>query len=331
MLLVTTDGLRWQEVFTGAEAGLLDPKDEGVRKEFWRDTPEERRRALMPFLWGTVAMQGRVWGDRLRGGSAQVSNAKRVSYPGYQEMLCGFADPRIAGNDKKPNPEVTVLEWLNRRPGFKGRVAAFGNWDRLPFILNRERSGLHILAPGEDIRDEPLSPRQSAINDLRRATPARWEEDTYDSFTHYSALEHLRRHKPRVLYILYEETDEWAHEGRYADYLRAARRVDGFLRELWETVQAMPEYRGRTSLIVSTDHGRGSGERWNDHNEGVPGSENIWIAAMGPGVAPRGEVSGGPRAHLSQIAATVAALAGEDYARAVPRAAPPLDLGLLIP
>ena len=59
VVLITTDGLRWQEVFAGAdetlltkEAGVAEPAE--LRREFWRDTPAARREALLPFLW-TVA------------------------------------------------------------------------------------------------------------------------------------------------------------------------------------------------------------------------------------------------------------------------------------
>jgi hypothetical protein len=55
--------------------------------------------------------------------------------------LCGFADPRIASNDKIPNPNVTVLEWLHNKPEFRGKVAAFGAWDTFPAIFNAERPG----------------------------------------------------------------------------------------------------------------------------------------------------------------------------------------------
>src|SRR6185503_18247213 len=61
VVLVTYDGLRWQEVFSGADEVLLTKENGGVRdvqaerKAFWRDTPEARREALLPFLWGTVA------------------------------------------------------------------------------------------------------------------------------------------------------------------------------------------------------------------------------------------------------------------------------------
>ena len=54
------------------------------------------------------------------------------------------------------------------------------------------------------------------------------------------------------------------------------------------------------------------------------GSENIWIAVLGPDTPQLGERSHTGEVHQAQIAATMAALLGKDYRKAVPAAAPPL-------
>ena len=119
VLIVTFDGLRWQEMFGGYDATLNNKTDGGVSKpeplevRFDRPTPEARRAALLPFLWSVVARDGQILGDPSRGSRVRVTNGLRFSYPGYNEMLAGFADPRVDSNDKKVNPNLTVLEWLN--------------------------------------------------------------------------------------------------------------------------------------------------------------------------------------------------------------------------
>src|SRR5687768_10188825 len=146
VFLIATDGLRWEEVFTGAELALMNSTNGGVadanalKKKFWRETPEERRRALLPFFWSEIASRGQIFGNQHKGSVALITNDKRFSYPGYNEYLTGIADPRIDSNDKIPNPNTNVFEWLNTRRGFKGRVAAVVNWDVVPWILNTERS-----------------------------------------------------------------------------------------------------------------------------------------------------------------------------------------------
>ena len=55
-------------------------------------------------------------------------------------MLAGYPDPRIDSNREFPNPNPNVLEFLNQRPGFENKVAAYGTWDRLTSIVNAERT-----------------------------------------------------------------------------------------------------------------------------------------------------------------------------------------------
>jgi hypothetical protein len=88
--------------------------------------------------------------------------------------------------------------------------------------------------------------------------------------------------------------------------------------------QSMPAYKGRTSLVVAVDHGRGAAASdWSDHGRKVPAAERTWIAVMGPGTPPLG-LREGLTVTTAQVAATIAALVGEDYRRAVPAAAPAL-------
>jgi hypothetical protein len=90
-------------------------------------------------------------------------------------------------------------------------------------------------------------------------------------------------------------------------------------------MQAMPEYRGSTTFIITTDHGRGSkGKEWRDHGEKIDGAEDIWIAVIGPDTPALGERMNTGRVTQSQIAATIAALLGEDYLKAMPNAGAPL-------
>jgi hypothetical protein len=166
--------------------------------------------------------------------------------------------------------------------------------------------------------------REQAINDVAADLPPFWEGAPFDAPIMQAALECLRARRPRVLYVLLGETDEWAHEGRYDLYLDAASRSDRFIERLWRTAQAMPDYANRTALVIATDHGRGAeAGDWTDHGRKVPAAERTWIAVMGPDTPPRG-LRESVTVTSGQVAATVAALVGEDFRAAVPAAAVPL-------
>ena len=306
IIFVMTDGLRWQEVFRGADPALSKDK-------------RQSRSELMPFLWNNIAHDGQIYGNRDKGSEAFVTNGLNFSYPGYNETLCGFVDPGIRSNDKIPNPNVTVLEWLNAKPGFRGKVAAFGAWDVFPFIFNAARAGFTVNAGYDPLEALPGSPRIELLNNLKRDGPRVWPDEAFDSVPFYTAMEYLKLKHPRVLYLSLGETDDWAHAGKYPEYLESAHRVDDYLKRLWEAVQASPQYRGKTTLIFSPDHGRGEGTEWTGHGEKITDSKYIWMAFLGPDTPALGERTNVPPVTQNQIAATLAALLGEDYPASVPK------------
>ena len=326
VFLIISDGFRWQEVFTGAEAGLMNETNGGVKNpkalnaEFWRDTPEARRQALLPFIWSEAQRHGQIFGNQAKGSVVSVTNGKKFSYPGYNEILTGRGDPRIDSNDKEPNPNETVFEWLNKRSGLRGRVSLLGTWDVFPYIFNIERSRLPIWPSWEIQFEQSRINISGIVNDMVRDTTPIWDDLTYDSLLFHAATVHVQRKHPRVVFLGFGETDEWAHAGRYDLYLTAAHHVDDFVRRLWITTQNMRQYRDKTTFILTADHGRGSGPKaWRDHGEKVEGAEGDWIAIIGPDTPPLGERTDVGPITESQLAATIAALLGEDFHHAFPQ------------
>lgn len=327
VILIHTDGLRWQEVFTGADPALLPKPDSRhpLIKQYWRETPEARRELLLPFFWQVIAKEGQLYGNQNKGSVVRVTNNKWFSYPGRNEFLTGSADPRINSNAKIPNVNVTVLEWLHQKPAFKNAVAAYSAWDVVPFIINRERCGFPVMGGWEPVPEPTPSPRMALLNDLIRDTTPANPAEVYDSFIFQAALEHLVVKQPRVLFVDFLETDHWAHAGQYGAVLHAAHQFDAYVRRLWETVQASERYRNKTTLLLLTDHGRGlAPENWKHHGRKIEGAQYIWMAFLGPDTPALGERSNCPPLTQSQLAATLAAFLGEDYHQAVPSAAPPV-------
>ena len=335
VILVMIDGMRWQEVFRGADPELLKtlgsdmPGDAKQRAElasqrYSGDTEEKRRQALMPFLWSVVSTQGQLFGNRDLGSDSHVINGLNFSYPGYSETLTGLADPRVNSNDNVPNPNPTVFEWLNAKPEFAGKVAAFGAWEVFDGIFRSQKCGFVVNAGYEPLTAIQPTPKLELLNTLKRETVRIWPDEPFDPMPFQTAIEYLKIKKPRLVFLGLGETDDWAHAGSYAEYLNAAHLADDYLRQIWELVQSMPEYRGKTTLIVLPDHGRGNGAKWTDHGEKVPESMQTWMAFLGPDTPPMSERKNSQPVTESQIAATLAAMLGEDYRATVPKAGAPI-------
>lgn len=327
LILITLDGLRWQEVFGGIDSVLAQDErfnqgqGERLLGRYGAETPEASRAKLMPFLWSTVAAEGQIWGNRTYGNAVRNANPYWFSYPGYSELLCGYVDTAINTNSYPPNPHTNLLEYLHQQPGFAGKVAAFGAWEAFDRILNAERAGFPVVSGNDDCGGADPSPREQLLNDMKRdAYMPFGQGEQLDVFTHYAALEYLRDHRPRVLYIAYGETDEWAHHGHYRDYLDAARQTDAWIEAIWAWVQADPAYRDKTALFITTDHGRGDQVKaeWTSHGQRIADSYETWFAAMGPGLPARGEVKTLAEHEQRQLAQTLAAWLGLHFEAAHP-------------
>ena len=338
VVLVTIDGLRWQEVFKGANEQLLHnnkfvKEAETLQQHFGQANEEEKRKALMPFLWNVTNKQGVLLGNRDNQSNMSVSNQWHFSYPGYSEIFTGYADNSLNSNHKVLNPQISFLEYLNKKPAYQHKLAAFGSWDVFPFILNKPRSQLYINAGFDSAENSnngyQISENITLLNALQKEIPSPWHNVRLDSFTYRFAKDYLLKQKPKVLTISLGETDDFAHDGRYDQYLYSAHRSDHFIADLWHTIQTTQGYKNNTVLMITTDHGRGStAEDWQHHasklavqtymkdlnkfKEGIVGSENIWFAAIGPGIKKVGELSTKTEIKQNQIAATILKVLDED-------------------
>ncbi len=325
IVIVTLDGMRWQEVFQGADRVLLLNKkythDSSTNENFWRNDTISRRKSLFPFLWSVVANQGQIYGNRWYANKVDNANPYKFSYPGYNEIFTGYPDVRVNSNEKVLNPNTNVLEFLNKQSGYHGKVAAFTTWDVFPYILNKWRSGIYINSDMDSLNFR--SAGSSLLNDMQTLSsqPINVRPDV---ITYLAAREYMKTYKPKVLFIGFDETDDFAHGGEYDQYLKSARAEDGMIRDLWNYIQSDEQYRNKTTLIITCDHGRGDAvkDNWRDHGDEISDAGQIWIAAIGPDTKALGEVKTAGILYQEQLAATFSHLLGFSFTAEHPVAQP---------
>lgn len=316
LVIVTIDGVRWQEIFSGADSSLLFSNkfistDSAEKiQQYWNTSPVKRREMLFPFLWNIIAKQGQLYGNRQYGNNMQVKNRYWFSYPGYNEIFSGYPDTLINSNDYPANPNEHFLSFINKQPGYKNKVAAFTNWSAFGRILNEEKNDFIISYGNKSLPGSITSKSKVllALSNMQSYMPALWETDRLDGLTYAITKEYLEGFKPKIIYLSLGETDEWAHSGKYDFYLDAAHKADAMLQDLWQTLQVNPFYRNNTYLLITTDHGRGIDSNWTSHNNKIPLSNETWMAAMGPGLAAAGEIKTKENIFNAQLAQTMASL-----------------------
>ncbi|MEO6134940.1 MAG: alkaline phosphatase family protein [Ginsengibacter sp.] len=326
LVIVTLDGMRWEEVFGGADSALLKNKNftrdsAGSSSKFWDENIAVRRKKLFPFLWSTVATKGQLYGNHWVGNNVNNANRYKFSYPGYNEIFTGYPDTLVNSNDKIANKNINVLEFMNQQKGYKGKVAAFSSWDVFPYILNKERSGIYVNSDTDSL---PYSTDKFKLMADIQSLTTRPLGVRPDVLTYFSAKEYMKEMKPKVLYVAFDETDDFAHGGMYDQYLASAYAEDRMIEDLWNYIQTTEPYKNKTTLIITCDHGRGDTpkENWQHHGDKIAGAGQIWIAAIGPDSKATGEMKNETTFYQAQLAATFAKLLGFAFTANHPVAEP---------
>lgn len=131
-----------------------------------------------------------------------------------------------------------------------------------------------------------------------------------DELTFFITREIMREFAPRLMLVNFWDMDV-AHWGSYSLYLNAITKTDRLTGMLWDEIQANPNYRDKTTMLVLPELGRDGDQNaangFLNHRSGDPSCRNMWLLAMGAGV-PRGETD--RPVHHVDVAATAAELLG---------------------
>ncbi len=331
VILITTDGGRLQEMFGGIDADVFKSTNKNFQKtaeykKFWADTPIERREKLLPFFWKVLMKEhGSIAGNRALGSVVTTTNHMWFSYPGYSELLTGEAhDDVIDTNSFGQNRYPSFLNFLQKKLRLgHDQAAAFGSWNAIAEIATNDPKAFTANA-GE--RNSSIDDKEIALlNEARALTVGPGPGVRHDYFTYKFAAAHLKKFHPRAMFISFGETDEYAHQREYGRYLQSWHNFDAFLKGIWTFLQSDRQYRDKTTIIVTIDHGRGNTAKdWDDHGRDVPEAQYIWMAFVSPDVSLRGEWKNTPELYQNQVAATLSKFMGFRYEEQNPAAGKPV-------
>jgi hypothetical protein len=318
VFIVTIDGIRWQEIFNGADPSIINNRrytsDVDLAKLMYFDSSvEKNRKKLLPFFWNVVQQKGQLYGNRIYKNKVNVSNEYKFSYPGYNEIFTGYPDLYVNSNKPTNNVNINVLEYLNAFDEFRNNVVAFTSWNIFPYILNKDRNDLSVYSGYDSIEENGdrdlhiFNSAQQNLIEIKTCT-------RLDVLTFTAALEYAKVNKPKVVFIGFGECDEDAHKSKYDSYLQHLNEDDNMIQQLWYFIQSTPAYKDKTTLIITTDHGRGRKiNTWSSHDVLIKGSGDAWLAVIGPDTSPEGEIHEPQQLYQKQVAATIAKFLGYNF------------------
>jgi hypothetical protein len=106
-----------------------------------------------------------------------------------------------------------------------------------------------------------------------------------DSLTYLRAVALLSNKHPRMALINFMEPDNSAHTGVWSNYLKGIRSTDEYAYKLWEFIQTDSFYNGKTTFILTNDHGRHLDnvlDGFANHGDSCEGCRHIFLYACGP-------------------------------------------------
>lgn len=258
VILFTLDGVRYEEFFN---------KD------------------LLPTFWREHAEKGIVLGDPKKKSKVRIANTVMLSLPGYKTMHKGG---RVLCRTNKCGPAKveTLGEKLQRMKGWSGTdISIISSWHKICDAAMRQKRTLFHSCGDKKID----LPGHFYTNEMQEADPPIWG-GRYDKYTFEHGMKIIENHRPRFMHLSLLDSDEYAHSGDWDGYIRSIQKYDDYIDQLYALLDQMGEYGENTTVIITTDHGRGKGDKWEGHFFNL-NSRKIWMVIKGPHVPAKGSIS----------------------------------------
>lgn len=263
VILVTLDGVRFQEFFDGVQRRSNLPK--GTE--------------LLPKLKESVKK-----GEAFLIKNMTIANTAALSLPGYRSILTGDFEKKCKTNNCSNIGRETIFDYLADLGLAKNQLGAFASWVKVGVALESRSGNVTRSVEMEDYVDSGLSPEdQSRVTSIQNAMTTDlpgWKGSRFDKYTHELGKIFIKTHQPQFTFISYVDSDEYAHDNNYNGYVRAIKTADDQLADLKKLLDSLGEYGEETSIVITTDHGRGTGLLWTSHTRAFPSANKVWAVVI---------------------------------------------------
>jgi len=180
---------------------------------------------------------------------------------------------------------MAVVEALRQ-----GRTANMADRSKVEAELESAMEGSNYEGLGWNVFDasDQLDPRvrgsiQNAIAEfVRSGGPTSGDELTF-----FMSREIMRKFAPQVLVVAFSDV-EAAHFGSYSLHTAGIKTADRLTYQLWQEIEANPDYRGKTTMVVLPEFGRdpdgSSTNGFFNHRANSDSTRDTWMMTLGTAV-----------------------------------------------
>jgi len=214
----------------------------------------------MPCIWDSLRPQGTIYTNFLNTGITITNSGHSTIVTGVRQLLMN----NLYISDAIRPIDPTIGECYRKDAGLPADKAIFVSgkstiW-RVPVSLH----------PGYGPEVAP-----------RIVLPPDDDDATWDSA---SAV--MDAYHPSLCYVLFAHVDVAGHTGDSVNYFSSISHADQLVLRLWKKIQSDSLYANRTTMIVTSDHGRHDNLHggWQDHGDYCRGCRHIIFLAIGPDI-----------------------------------------------
>jgi len=280
VVLITLDGVRWQEVFTGTDPVLSQH--------------HMSARELLPNLYDLFVDHGIAIGQK---SPIIASGPNHISLPGYLEITRGHPSTDCQRNDCYPIIDQSIFQLFDH-------PVLFSSWD---VIARTAPSNIDVVInSGRDVRSESWKRLNLSDNTIFPHTIGA-PDYRPDIYTEAPVIQYALKYQPDLLWIGLGDGDEYGHLNNYPEYLASMQQTDEFIGSLVRWTE-QSDYGKNTVFLITADHGRNANFR--DHGTSMV-SARVFLLMHGKDIPAKGNIGITRQVSLSNIFPTIEDLAWE--------------------
>lgn len=199
------------------------------------------------------------------------NDGKALTIAGHTAITTGVYQWINNGGDQLPDQYSIFQAWRKEHGADSTKAWIITSKDKLEVLANTDNNLW---------KNKHMPSTNCGVNGLGVGSGYR-----DDSTTMARCFEILDAHHPNLTLINFREPDYSAHQANWLNYLDGISDTDEYVQQLWDYIENDPIYKGKTTLIVTNDHGRhlnGIADGWWSHGDVCSGCKHLGLLALGP-------------------------------------------------